>query len=97
MSKKDKKQITRAEQIAAMKAGVIALLDEVCAADGYDTRAREAGKRALDKALSRILSAGADGVRWEAFDGMSAEEVSAATRAEMRDDVLAALAPLRPS
>lgn len=80
-----------------MRRAVLDLLDEVCKADGFDTRARDAGRRALNKAMTALLSPDAHGVDWARLDGMSAEQVRAVTREALHPVVMRELAPLRPS
>lgn len=89
--------LTRDEMAHEMRQAVLDLLDEICKADGFDTKARDAGRRALDKAMSVILAPDAPGVNWVFLDGLTAEEIRMATRVALRDDVLRALAPARPS
>lgn len=89
--------MTREEMAHEMREAVVALLDEICTADGFDARARDAGKRALDKAMTALLSARSREINWSVLDGMSAENIRAVTRESLRPVVLRELAPLRPS
>ena len=89
--------VTRDEMAHEMREAVLALLDEICEADGHDTKARDAGRRALDKSMRALLSKHNNEVDWTALEGMSAEQIRAITREVLRPVVLRELAPLRPS
>ena len=89
--------LSRDEIAREMRRAVLDLLDEICKADGFDVRARDAGWRALDKAMRALLSTDARGVDWARLDGMSAEQVRTVTREALRPVVMRELAPLRPS